>query len=110
MAGLIKICGIGDIPPGTMRAQSVDGVGSLAIFNVEGQIYVTSNLCTHGAATLTDGYFNEDTIECPLHGGSFDVKTGEAIQFPCRDPLQTFAVTINDGNVFLNLTAVQAPT
>jgi len=50
---------------------------------------------------LTDGYFSGDTVECPLHGGCFNVKSGEATQFPCEQPLQTYAVVLQGGAVFI---------
>ncbi len=43
----------------------------IAIYNVEGEIYATDNICTHAFALLTDGFLDGDVIECPLHGGCF---------------------------------------
>ncbi len=101
MTELIKICKLGDIAPGEMRPLDLDGLPPLAAFHIEGQIFVTSNLCTHNVAILTDGYFSGDTVECPLHGGCFNVKTGEATQFPCEEPLRTYDVVLQDDAVFI---------
>jgi ethylbenzene dioxygenase ferredoxin subunit len=49
---------------------------------------------------LTDGYFEGETVECPLHGGCFNVKTGAATSFPCEKPLRTFPVLEIDGELF----------
>ena len=72
----------------------IPGLPPIAAFDVGGEIYVTSNVCTHNVAMLSDGFFEGDTIECPLHGGCFNVRTGEATQFPCEVPLQTFPVIV----------------
>ncbi|WP_442958226.1 non-heme iron oxygenase ferredoxin subunit [Pinisolibacter sp.] len=72
----------------------------LAVFNVDGEYYVTDNVCTHGVAMLTDGWLEDETIECPQHGGCFDVRTGKATAFPCEKPLKTYAV-IRDGDDLL---------
>lgn len=89
------------LPPGDMRALDLDGFPPLAAFNADGQIYVTSNICTHNTAILTEGSFEGETVECPLHGGCFNVRTGEAVMFPCRTPLSTYEVVIEEGSVYL---------
>ena len=103
---LIKLCNAEELAPGDMRAVEVDDLGSLAVFNLNGEFYVTSNLCTHNVAFLTEGYFEDDVIECPYHGGCFNVKTGEALEFPCVKPLPTFKVVLEDGGVFIENGAV----
>lgn len=75
---------------------------ALAVYNVDGELFVTDNMCTHGNAMLTDGYQDGGIIECPFHGGSFDIATGAAKAFPCQVPIKTYAVTINDGWVCID--------
>jgi ethylbenzene dioxygenase ferredoxin subunit len=98
---LIKLCEAANVKPGEMLPVDVEGVPPLAVYNVDGEFYVTSNICTHSIATLTDGYLEGDIVECPLHGGCFNVKTGEATRFPCVDPLQTYEVEVREGTVFI---------
>jgi len=74
----------------------------LAVYKVDGKFYVTSNICTHGNAHLTDGYQDGATIECPFHGGAFDIPTGAATTYPCQIALKTYAVTIEDGWVTID--------
>src|SRR3546814_10365880 len=50
---------------------------TLAVYNVDGEFFVTANRCTHGEASLADGMLEDDVIECALHGGAFNVRTGE---------------------------------
>lgn len=106
----IQVCQSEDVAPGQMVPLDVEGLPPLAAFNVNGQIYVTSNVCTHNVAILTDGYFNDDVIECPLHGGCFNVRTGAATQFPCETPLQTYAVRIAGGAVYIKRPAQESGT
>ncbi len=49
---------------------------SLALYQVEGEIYATDNICTHGNARLCDGFLEGHEIECPLHQGKFDIRNG----------------------------------
>ena len=59
------------------------GNNVIAVYNLGGTFYATDNECTHGAASLADGILEDDIIECTLHFGAFNVKTGEAVQAPC---------------------------
>ena len=100
---LIKACDAAAVKPGEMLAVEVDELPPVAVYNVDGEFYATSNICTHAIAILTDGYLDGCTVECPLHGGCFNVKTGEATHFPCVDPLQTFEVEVSQGDVFIRV-------
>jgi len=61
---------------GGLLGRSVGGV-AVALYRVEGTYYATLDQCTHGQAQLSDGYLEGFLIECPLHQGLFDVRTGE---------------------------------
>ena len=98
MGRRVRLCNAGDVTPGAMFRVDAPDAPPLAVFNVAGTFFATSNVCTHNVAMLTDGYFEGDVVECPLHGGCFNVKTGEATSFPCEKPLQTYAV-VCDGDV-----------
>ncbi len=98
---LIKVCQVDDVKPGEMLGIEDDKLPPVAIYNVDGEFYATSNICTHAIALLTEGYLDGDEVECALHGGCFNVKTGEATEFPCEEPLETFEVEVNDGAVFV---------
>jgi naphthalene 1,2-dioxygenase system ferredoxin subunit len=69
----------------------------VALYQAGGEYYATSLMCTHGQASLADGYLEGHIIECPLHQGQFDIRTGEAVASPCYEPLQTFPVRLVDG-------------
>lgn len=98
---LIRMCNADAVKPGEMLAIEVAGVPPVALYNVNGEYFATSNVCTHAVATLTDGYLEGDQIECPMHGGMFDVRTGAPTHFPCVEPLATYAVEVRDGTVFI---------
>ena len=79
------------------------GTTVLAVYHVGGEFFATDNECTHGAASLADGILEGDVIECTLHFGAFNVKTGEAVQSPCFVPLRTYKVAVRDGQVMVDL-------
>ena len=51
------------------------GGGRVAVFNVDGQFFVTQNACTHGPGSLSDGFVEGDQVECDFHGGKFHIPT-----------------------------------
>ena len=98
----IRLCHIADIPAGgTLKVEHSDLI--LAIFNVDGEFFVTNDSCTHGPGSLSEGYLEGDIIECNFHGGQFNVRTGEVVGPPCMVPVKTYKVKIEDGNVFIEI-------
>jgi naphthalene 1,2-dioxygenase system ferredoxin subunit len=78
------------------------GNKNLAIYQVNGQIYCTDNVCTHGNALLSDGLLEGHEIECPFHQGRFDVRDGRVTCEPASKALKTYPIKISDGRVFVN--------
>jgi len=70
-----------DVADGDVVSRVV-GELDIALYGVDGEVYATANLCTHGNARLCDGFLEDGEIECPLHQGRFDVRTGKALCAP----------------------------
>ena len=75
------------------------GRRELAVYDTVDGIFVSLARCTHGAANLCDGYFDGKHIECPLHQGLFDARTGEAKAAPARVALKMIEARVVDGRV-----------
>lgn len=67
------------------------------------EFFVTDGLCTHAAVHLADGLVMDNTIECPLHHGIFDYRTGEALAPPVCADLRTYAAKLEGDVVLANL-------
>lgn len=91
-----------EIPEGDVLGVTVEGK-ELALYEVEGEIYATDNLCTHGAARMSDGFLEGREIECPLHQGKFDVCTGRALCAPVTQNIKTYPVKIEGQRVMIDL-------
>jgi naphthalene 1,2-dioxygenase system ferredoxin subunit len=76
----------------------------IALFSVDGQVFATDNLCSHGNARLCDGFIEGLEIECPFHQGRFDLKTGAATLAPASQAIKVWPVKIEAGRVWLDLT------
>lgn len=79
------------------------GNEEIALYNVGGEIFATNNICTHAMASLHDGIQEGEVIECPLHDGKFNIKTGAALCPPVTDPLMTYEVKVENGKVFVKI-------
>ena len=98
----IELCSIDDVAPGTaLKVESGDL--TLAVFNVDGQFYVTDDLCTHGPGSLSEGYIEDDVVECNFHNGQFNIRTGEVVSPPCMVPVKTYPTLVVDGKVTIEV-------
>ena len=102
MAELVTVCPASEVPENSVKSFEV-GTNVIAVYNVGGTFYATDNECTHGAASLADGILEGDVIECSLHFGAFNVKTGEAVQAPCFTALRTYKVVVENGEIRVDL-------
>lgn len=70
------------------------GEEHIALYNLGGEVYATSNVCTHAFALLSDGWLDGDVIECPLHAGRFEIKTGKGLGPPIPCDIKTYPVRV----------------
>ena len=94
----MAVCSLEELPPGTHRIADVDGA-QVAVFNLGGQIYAIEDVCTHDGGVLTGGPIEGDQIVCPRHGARFCIRNGEALTPPAYEPVATFPVRVENGEV-----------
>ena len=96
----LDLCSADEVAPGNaLRVES--GGLTLAVFNVEGEYFVTDDLCTHGPGSLADGYIDGDVVECNFHNGQFNIKTGEVVAPPCMVPMKIYKTAVENGRVII---------
>ncbi|HHC73827.1 MAG TPA: non-heme iron oxygenase ferredoxin subunit [Thiothrix sp.] len=71
--------------------------------NVSGDYYAVDDLCTHEDMSLYLGCLKGDLVQCSLHGGKFNVKTGEPAEEPAEIPLKTYPVIIKDNVILIEV-------
>ena len=76
---------------------------TFCVYKLEDGFYATDGICTHEAVHLEDGLVMDNEIECPMHQGVFDIKTGEAISPPACDDLKTYPVKVEDNNIYIQI-------
>jgi len=91
-----------DVPADDVTGVVVAG-RDIALYNSGGDIFATDNICTHGQARLCEGFLEGHEIECPLHQGRFDIRTGQPTCAPVTEAIRSYPVRIEAGRVFLAL-------
>ena len=100
-----------DVPPGHAARVEIDGV-PVAIFNLDGEFHALDDTCSHAEASLSEGDLDPErcAIECPLHGSSFDLRTGDPITLPAVEPVRVHHVEVDgDGMLRVALSEAVAP-
>ncbi|MCC8397366.1 bifunctional 3-phenylpropionate/cinnamic acid dioxygenase ferredoxin subunit [Paraburkholderia sp. MMS20-SJTR3] len=79
----------------------------IAVVNSGGSLYAVGDRCSHGNASMSEGYVEDDgTIECPLHSARFCLKTGAALCQPATVPLATYPVVTDGDRIFVDFSGV----
>jgi nitrite reductase/ring-hydroxylating ferredoxin subunit len=98
--GQIPVCATGDVAEGEALKVETEGL-TLAVFNVEGDFYVTDDHCTHGPGSLSEGFLEGHEIECDFHQGCYDVRTGEVTSPPPMVPVKSYKVVVEGDQVMI---------
>ena len=98
----IDIASKDDVPADDVMGIDINSK-SIALYQVDGEIFATDNICTHGNARLCDGFLEGHEIECPLHQGKFDIRNGKALCAPLTEDIQVYPVKIDGGRVFVEI-------
>jgi naphthalene 1,2-dioxygenase ferredoxin component len=75
----------------------------VALYLLDGKPHATDNLCTHGQARLSDGFVLGDCVECPLHQGQFDIRTGKPLCAPVTEPIRVYRARFSGDSVEIDV-------
>lgn len=98
---LVSLCAVASVEPGTAIRIELEG-RAYAVYNLEGEFFVTEDECSHGRGSLSQGFVLDDEIECPLHQGRFHIPSGRPTEEPCTEPIKVWKVTLVDGQVCID--------
>jgi nitrite reductase/ring-hydroxylating ferredoxin subunit len=97
----IQVCPVDALPQGSAIRLAVEP--PIAVFHVPSGYFAIDDLCTHGKASLSEGFVEDDTVECPLHMAQFCLRTGKALSAPATQPVGTHAVSVVDGTICVDV-------
>ncbi|MDR5758558.1 anthranilate 1,2-dioxygenase ferredoxin subunit AndAb [Caballeronia sp. LZ035] len=81
----------------------VAGEKPVAVFRLGDDVFALHDLCTHGHARLSDGFVEDGCVECPLHQGLFDIRTGAPRCAPVTEAVRAYPIRIVDGQVQIHV-------
>ena len=103
MSNWVRACARDDIETEDLIRFDL-GERTFAIYrSPEDEFYATDGLCTHEQVHLADGLVMDHLIECPMHNGQFDYRTGAATRTPACEALRTYPVKVEGEDVFIDI-------
>jgi nitrite reductase/ring-hydroxylating ferredoxin subunit len=97
----VKVALRSEVPEGGTLLVAVGGE-PVCLYNIDGTIYATHDICTHEEASLAEGFVDGDCIECPLHQALFHIPTGKARTAPATDDLRVYPVEVSGDDVLVD--------
>src|SRR5574341_668687 len=94
--GFVAVARVSELPAGSSKRVYLD-TDAVAVFNAGGTYFAVSDRCTHGRASLSEGRMVDSkacVLECPWHGGRFELKTGRPVGAPPTEPIKTYRVKV----------------
>ena len=101
MADFVKVGALKDLPPGTAKAVEIGGK-AIALYNVDGNVFATTNVCPHRGGPLGEGELEAEVVTCPWHGFQYNVKTGTCLTNPAIN-LDRHAVKLEGDSILVEV-------
>ena len=105
MNGLIAVASVADIPAGTVRGFTIEG-RRIAVFHTSSGFFATDGICPNRGGPLSEGDLVRDSVTCPWHAWTFDLRTGQSDVDPDKI-VATHEVLVRDGTVMIRLSAAK---
>jgi len=97
-----RVFALDELEPGTARKVVLEGVPIAVVRDSAGTVHAIGDTCTHGEISLSEGFVEDDAIECWAHGSAFGLADGQPRNLPAYEPVPVFAVEIIDGDIYVD--------
>jgi 3-phenylpropionate/trans-cinnamate dioxygenase ferredoxin subunit len=96
----VALCKTDELSSGEARRFDVAG-HRIALVRIGDEFHALDDECSHEDYSLSEGevWVDECEIECPRHGSTFDLLTGEARSLPATRPVAVYEVVVADDTV-----------
>lgn len=96
-----KICSLDDLKPGKAIRVKINDHAIAIIRTPNGEVKALDDKCSHGEISLSEGFVDNETVECWAHGAKFDLNTGKPLSLPAYEPVATYEVLIDNNDIYL---------
>jgi 3-phenylpropionate/trans-cinnamate dioxygenase ferredoxin subunit len=100
----VKVAALSELAEDTPKRVELDGT-PVSLVRTDGEVFAINDICSHANVSLSEGEFDADdcSIECWLHGSSFDVRTGKPSGLPATRPVPVYPVKIEGDDVLVSV-------
>jgi 3-phenylpropionate/trans-cinnamate dioxygenase ferredoxin subunit len=98
-----RICKVEDIKQGKALRVKIGDEAIALVHTKDGQFKALGDKCSHGEISLSEGFVDNQTIECWAHGAKFSLDTGKPLSLPAYEPVATYEVIVENGEVFIEI-------
>jgi 3-phenylpropionate/trans-cinnamate dioxygenase ferredoxin component len=104
--GFVRVAAADDLGPGCAARVELGDAAAILVVNVEGTLCAVQDACPHlpRFGRLSEGRREGAVLECPVHGSTFDARTGGVLTPPAARALTCYEVKVEDGAVWLSST------
>jgi 3-phenylpropionate/trans-cinnamate dioxygenase ferredoxin component len=99
----VRVASVDEVPVETLKAVMVDHTEICLAHADDGNFYAIDDVCTHENFLLSGGELFDLQVECPQHGSRFNLKTGAVTGLPAVIPTKVYPVSVEDGNVYIEV-------
>jgi 3-phenylpropionate/trans-cinnamate dioxygenase ferredoxin component len=103
-----RVASTSELPQGSLLRVEAGGIPICLVHAEDGRFYALADTCTHEDYSLSEGELWEMSVECPRHGSRFDVRTGAVTGLPAVIPAPTYPVTVENGEIYLDVDGVDS--
>jgi 3-phenylpropionate/trans-cinnamate dioxygenase ferredoxin subunit len=96
-----RICSLDDLKPGKALRVKINDHAIAIIRTPAGEVKALDDKCSHGEISLSEGFVDNETIECWAHGAKFDLNTGKPLSLPAYEPVATYEILIENNEIFV---------
>lgn len=96
----LKVATVADLADGEMMLVTPGGE-EILLARIGGRYFAIDALCTHAFGMLDQGTLSGFEVECPIHEGRFDLRTGQPTREPAEEPVQTYAVQVQGDDILI---------
>lgn len=98
MAEWTRVALAADFKPGQVRVVDVDNM-MVAVYELDGEYIAIEDVCPHDGSEIATGCVKNGILECPRHGATFDLRSGDVLTPPAYEPLEMMLVRVENGVV-----------
>jgi 3-phenylpropionate/trans-cinnamate dioxygenase ferredoxin subunit len=92
------------LAPGSAIKVVIDDIPIAVVRESTGEIHALGDRCSHGDISLSEGFVEDDTIECWAHGSKFGLTDGSHRNIPAFEPVTVYTVEIDGSDIYVDTT------